>query len=147
MKSSLIIVFIFFVLSPLKVFAIDCSEIKDNFRSCEISEFECYNKQMKSSIKFQILGKEDGKCVFIKTREGGDSWKCKFSESMFIVFEKYFSDNVVGMDENNYFIMKEDNSSVYIVDGEEVKNPIRVFFEKGYCVVVETPMSGYKGEE
>lgn len=136
-------IFIFLLLVPGGLFAQTQQEklieLADNLESCSAFTQEFEHPFTGATFERNITKSSDTECTFTEGMPNGFLMTCNFSEASRKSVATYYRDLATaesfGTETSQSMDEDDEQSTTYIIDGEEVENPLQASMENGTCVV------------
>lgn len=113
----------------------------DNLNSCINYKISFTHPLTGEELEKEILGIEDGKCVYVEQMPNGGKMRCKYSETERVLAAQYYLDLALAEStktEAEVDLGSENGNPTYIVNDKIVENPLQEFMNTGVCEI-----SGY----
>ncbi len=122
----------------LEIKLIDCKDFPDKLESCEAFSCHFEHPSTEKLMKREIVGLIDDKCQYTEEMPNNKIMSCQYSEDLRKSVAQYRRD----LEKAQSFEVSLDSDTeegelkkVYLVDGEEVWNPVQEALDKEKCLI------------
>ncbi|XLQ20595.1 MAG: hypothetical protein ACKUBY_02305 [Candidatus Moraniibacteriota bacterium] len=104
--------------------ALTVSTLSAAIRHCDVFAETFIHQITGEEMKRNVLGMEDGMCLYEEEMPNGTKMKCKYSEELILAVAGYHDENM----------NSESNS---IINGQEIDDILQYTIEEGHCIVYD----------